>query len=513
MEPAGLTFAVVGTVDLCLKYGKLLLAKYKDYKHAERDVSEVIISIEGSWLKTEIQLEYVRKIWERLDERLQAHYHQVLQVLQDKLQAALAKVDSVLGCKDIKTYNPDSHSNRLPVKKLKAAMLKPGIQQAIQDLQDWQTKFDPSWYLMTLVADSTIDQHLQHRTTLDNGPTEKLKAIREAMRPTDTYLMRKSIFIDGRSIEGLRQHLSLYTTYVSHMHDGQAVLIDTITYPPGTNMSTAIIHVRDLAIVLSNADPEVFGLLACHGVVAIANEQAESSQFQFVFAIPPGLFNPRTLRDLLLHGATYPLDQRFQLAKKLARSVTFVHTYGFVHKNIRPDTIVVFQDHSSVLGHSFLVGFERFRPAAAGSQLQGDPRWETNLYRHPRRQGSRPEDTYIMQHDIYSLGVCLLEFGLWSSFVCPNGESMGPGPELVQAGVMIGTDDAFSIKRKLVSMASDRLPGLMGPRYTNIVISCLRCLDPEETNLFGTTAELEDQDGIVVGVRYIEKVIAIHCTI
>ena len=86
---------------------------------------------------------------------------------------------------------------------------------------------------------------------------------------------------------------------------------------------------------------------------------------------------------------------------------------------------------------------------------------------------------------------------------------MEPGPELVDAGVMIGTHDAFEIKRKLVSMASDRLPSVMGPKYTNIVISCLRCLDSEETNLFGTPAELQDQDGVVVGVWYIETVISI----
>jgi hypothetical protein len=78
---------------------------------------------------------------------------------------------------------------------------------------------------------------------------------------------------------------------------------------------------------------------------------------------------------------------------------------------------------------------------------------------------------------------------------------------------MIGTDDAFAIKRKLVSMASDKLPGLKGPKYTNIVISWLRCLDPEESNSFGTTAELADQDRAFVGVRYIERVIAMHCPI
>lgn len=136
----------------------------------------MITIIEGCWIKTEVQLEYVRKLWERLDPRLQAHFHEVLQVLQNKLQAALVKVDSVLCLKDGENYTVDSHSHQLPVKKIKTALLKSGIKQAIQDLENLQVKFDPSWYLMTLVADSTIDQHLQQRPTFYNDPTEKLKA-------------------------------------------------------------------------------------------------------------------------------------------------------------------------------------------------------------------------------------------------------------------------------------------------------------------------------------------------
>ncbi|CAG8970828.1 hypothetical protein HYALB_00001616 [Hymenoscyphus albidus] len=47
----------------------------------------------------------------------------------------------------------------------------------------------------------------------------------------------------------------------------------------------------------------------------------------------------------------------------------------------------------------------------------GDETIERNLYRHPSRQGAIPADEFIMQHDIYNLGVCLLEIGLWESFV------------------------------------------------------------------------------------------------
>lgn len=46
----------------------------------------------------------------------------------------------------------------------------------------------------------------------------------------------------------------------------------------------------------------------------------------------------------------------------------------------------------------------------------------------------------------------------------------------------------------------------MGQTYTEIVTLCLTCLDFEETTLFGKEADLHDADGILVGVRFIEKV-------
>ena len=40
--------------------------------------------------------------------------------------------------------------------------------------------------------------------------------------------------------------------------------------------------------------------------------------------------------------------------------------------------------------------------------------------------------------------------------------------------------------------------------YTNIVVSCLACLD-KSGGAFGDISEFGDEDGILVGVRYIEK--------
>ena len=45
----------------------------------------------------------------------------------------------------------------------------------------------------------------------------------------------------------------------------------------------------------------------------------------------------------------------------------------------------------------------------------------------------------------------------------------------------------------------------MGEIYTNVVVSCLTCLDNDSIT-FGDLKEFMDPDDVVVGVRYIEKV-------
>ena len=53
-------------------------------------------------------------------------------------------------------------------------------------------------------------------------------------------------------------------------------------------------------------------------------------------------------------------------------------------------------------------------------------------------------------------------------------------------------------------MAEERLPNRMGKRYTQIVLACLTCLDMDATGL-GNETDFLDADGIIVAVRYIEK--------
>lgn len=64
----------------------------------------------------------------------------------------------------------------------------------------------------------------------------------------------------------------------------------------------------------------------------------------------------------------------------------------------------------------------------------------------------------------------------------------------------------YCLKDYLVDLARARLPQLMGDKYTEVVVTCLPCLD-EGNDGFGDESEMLDEDGILVGVRFIEAIL------
>lgn len=108
-----------------------------------------------------------------------------------------------------------------------------------------------------------------------------------------------------------------------------------------------------------------------------------------------------------------------------------------------------------------------------------------------------------MEHDIYSLGVCLLEIGLWTSFVAYDSEEKPCQGEILNA--IPDTQSPTDLKTALVLMAKEQLPSKMGDRYCSIVVNCLTCLDEDNAD-FADEAQFQDESGILIGVKYIEKV-------
>ena len=390
-------------------------------------------------------------------------------------------------------------------KRLKyATWVKSSLKSVMLDLKEWAEVFDISWYLIIRQSSSKLDQELQPVSIAEDGPLSILKDLRDIIHENlrgQIAAGNSSVYLSEDFFEEKRALFSHSEAEIVYEAGGDARFL--------LDQESSISSLSDsckLARILQKVDPFTFGILSCRGVL-----ETEGSSRRFAFSIPPNLEQPEFLRFLLVSGSQcQPLDDRLEIAKQLAKSVMFVHSAGFVHKNIRPETVLILRSVYSESSFSFLVGFESFRYEEGRTELLGDDIWERNLYRHPTRQGVFPEMAYTMQHDIYSLGVCLLEIGIGESLVVFESETGAPQASPLISGVVNFTikdnkKRAFEIKRALVKMARDQLPPKMGRKYAETVVTCLTCLDKDD-NSFGDEKEFLDVNSVVVGVRFIEKV-------
>jgi Protein tyrosine and serine/threonine kinase len=334
------------------------------------------------------------------------------------------------------------------------------------DLKEWSEVFDISWYLIIRLANMELDQQLQLIEVGENEALSTLKDLREAIKSsltTQAEAEKVTVFLPSTFFTNIHYTPLEFGPSASGIWtdvDGSSrYLIDQ-----PSSIST-LPDVCKLAKILKEVKPFQFGILTCQGVVKEAKDPpipqstAESKEnlstlvftSRYLFNIPSTLTKPQYLRTFFASNPsqtqTYPLDDRFSLARQLAKAVMFVHSAGFVHKNIRPETIILFEENDSTDLWAFLTGFESFRVADGHTMYHGDEKWEKNLYRHPTRQGVQPEEVYSMQHDIYSLGVCLLEIGMGTSLVLWNSEK----------GVAVANE---SITAEVNSPVKDRKKGV-----------------------------------------------------
>ena len=463
-------------------------------------------------MKTEIHITALRGVRKYSNGRLQQFHGECLRRLISKLCAASAEIETFTDGETESLTLSQFSVNHGPMKRLRYSLFENHLQKTVKSLEAWHAVFDPSWFLMTLHNDEHIDSALEINPAPKQSQEDidAVVAIRTVIQKgKNSAQIDGSIFRDQKFLSHEQKVLPQSNLAISTLSEnGAKVIIDTTVYPEDIDKLRTVGHVRDLARILSCSQPWTLGLLQCIGVLRKLSSSDNISQFQMVFSMPPGPTDPASLRELLLRSSV-SLDAKLVIAKAITRGVLAVHSADFVHKNIRPDTILVFSGPEERNIKAYLVGFERSRPAAAHTNLIGDMIWERNLYRHPSRQGIRPEDVYIMQHDIYSLGVCLLEIGIWNSLVLPS-EPPKPG-KLLQIGEQLGMKNslkaAWDIKTILTDMAKTFLPSLMGLLYTNVVLSCLTCLDSDATNMFANEKDLYDEDGILVGVVFIEKIL------
>lgn len=455
----------------------------------------------------ESQLTFLADVWPTLPPRFQLHFNSVLAVVNAKLLEATNTLDRTIGERRTHSQIADVIGKEGRLRRGAFAFsIKDSLDDTIRDIDTWQRNMlDPSWYQLVLIPGKHVKQVASQHVGDHHDPGNAIASLRGLIQANEEVPnVAGSVTVSNECIKRLPSWIEFSDSRLARDERfGTLVILDAVE-PPGEHGSqSAIDDIRTLATKLSRIDSDAFGLLQCCGTLHNANN------FEFIFSFPKDSDeDPTSLRRLLINAnVTYPLNGRVNLAQMLARSITFMHSCQLVHKNIRPENIICFSKHNLYHDHPYLIGLERFRHMARPSMGTSDNISHRDIYRHPSRQGRHPEKEYIMQHDIYSLGVCLLEIRLWKSFLDWDETS---GSMSANEGLISRTDKdsrgrAFEIKKRFTQVARERLPGSMGQKYATVVISCLTCLDPGNTD-FGDESGLEDGDSVLIGVRYIEKV-------
>lgn len=223
--------------------------------------------------------------------------------------------------------------------------------------------------------------------------------------------------------------------------------------------------------------PPLLKTLDCIGFV----QDWDNSQFGLLFQVPDQadvVSGPVSLHSWLaraeLGGRPIPLPtlaHRIRLARDLAYTLAELHFAGILHRALHSGNVLLFPDRVTKSVSSavpYLGGFGASRLEQDESLSQSVHQGPFDDYKHPELRdtssvlaagGSRR--TFRRRYDVYSLGLVLLEIGLWRPLQSlPRGNS------------------AAETANRFLSAARTFLPHHMGTIYCEAVVDCIDFVRP-----------------------------------
>jgi len=266
--------------------------------------------------------------------------------------------------------------------------------------------------------------------------------------------------------------IQLYPKEGSHtlgQYHGNLILVEWMRYPPtrvNINLDQRELVISLKARCLSHVSkPSGLRTLDCIGFI----EQDDSSKgYGLVYQFPDEQEpTPSTLLRLLEEQSTKPGEQpalgnKFKLAFALADFLKEFHTIGWLHENFNPHN-VIFLSHPDESGTSniqmpFIVGLQKSRPDGSFWEAEG-PDLDAHLqdYQHPDCvcHGQR----YRPAFDYYSLGIVLLEIGLWRPLKSWQSK--------------FGDFSMAEVRSEPIRICKARLGVRMGVVYRDAVLRCM----------------------------------------
>ena len=164
------------------------------------------------------------------------------------------------------------------------------------------------------------------------------------------------------------------------------------------------------------------------------------------------------------------LEERYAVAYHLCHTIFNQHVSGWVHKSIRPNNVIMIPtptkeseliQSGKVYTHvPYLKGFESARKMTIVSDRLPEIVTEDDVYRHPDRRGRDIEIQFRPVHDLYAIGVLLVEIG--------NGK-----PILTSIKELKNPSASGSFERDTTRIAKEKIPKNLGTRYTECTLRCL----------------------------------------
>lgn len=495
---AGLIIGVPGLIQSCIAFGTYISEKIDDsrnapiialeFKHKFKTLWNNLLDIFGSLIviRTRFGFQFEQEITDNLE------------ILKTHLRRAIEEGSKV------SLFTPERNTDVTRLVWTKAT-----LDNLFERCQEWESLITKR-LIVILISKALNGEQLSNSKGLEIFGLQATTLLPPDFGSFDL----PSLEFDSPVLPFSRIH-----HFVPNSGRSPSYLAELRKYGRG-NSSTEVSIQRnsmvETAKMLYKANPERMNILHCRGYF---EKTSPFTQFTFIYEIPSYLFKPRSLRELLISFISntsrtmHPLDQTIRVANKLATAVLYIHSaQHFVHKNIKPENIIIFNTDPThgfprTLGHPFLVGFSHSRPEQAESNRIIDLKMADCIYQHPERWGEKAPEKFNMLHDIYSLGVVLLEIGIWKSFVHLTSNNIR---KVCAEGLLHLMEDGRYLKRGVgpkavqawfVDIAKEELPQIMGQSYTDVVLACL------SSNIVDRDVEV-DEVKARMGIGYINHVVS-----
>lgn len=424
------------------------------------------------------------------------HYDQQIDSLNSRFYEILVSVSDAL-------FANDRFSDPLDTENYKLQSLRTGIDNLCEHLStETKLSIDDNFHIITLAKAPTSAFPLLVASSAATGQDSnfgKVAAMKyasillsegrlKASRPfrIESSLMREHPLADGI----LRPPLWLYA-YGHNIGEEKKVIVDFVQYWwPGmeerkANFELTVGSMLErlggiVEMLRQDHKPDAFLTLDCLGAFHDENNQ----RWGLVYDFPNQAGLPVCLNSLLRQGNSYPtypgINERFTLAKRLVACIHSCHSAGWIHKSISSGSVIFFVAGSNwndmSIEQPYLIGFDHSRPKGVdkfSSELRsGITQW-TNEYRHPDyREGLTGAK---ISHDYYSMGLVLLEIGLWDSisnvYNHPRNRTLA----------------SSQLRDKYIARCERELHKAMGPLYQAVTLTCLNHID------FGEEEPLEER--------------------